>query len=55
MYVLPVPKIFGQEGLIAMDIFRCCYTVFYHCTLPTAFFLTNENARKYLHLVLNTN
>uniref|UniRef100_A0AAF5Q0Y3 G-protein coupled receptors family 1 profile domain-containing protein n=1 Tax=Wuchereria bancrofti TaxID=6293 RepID=A0AAF5Q0Y3_WUCBA len=54
-HVLPAAKVFGQEGLIAMDIFYCCYTVFYHYTLPTAFFLTNGSARIYLHLLLNTN
>ncbi|EJW73397.1 hypothetical protein WUBG_15695 [Wuchereria bancrofti] len=53
--VLPVAKIFGQEGLIAMNIFQCFYIIAYRCALPTVFFLTNERARKYLYLLLNTN
>uniref|UniRef100_A0AAF5Q7U5 7TM GPCR serpentine receptor class x (Srx) domain-containing protein n=1 Tax=Wuchereria bancrofti TaxID=6293 RepID=A0AAF5Q7U5_WUCBA len=53
--VLPMTEIFGQEDLITINISYCCYIIFYRCALPTAFFLTNERARKYLYLFLNTN
>ncbi|VDO46929.1 unnamed protein product [Brugia timori] len=47
--VLPVAKIFGQESLIAMNIFQCFYITLYRCALPTTFFLTSERARKFLN------
>ncbi|VIO95438.1 Uncharacterized protein BM_BM14312 [Brugia malayi] len=53
--LLPLTKIFDQKGLAAMNIFHCFYIISYRCALPTVFFLTNERARKYLRVLLNTN
>ncbi|VDN93499.1 unnamed protein product [Brugia pahangi] len=49
-----VIKVFGQDGLIVMNIFNLFYIIFYRCTLPTAFFLTNQHARNYICLHLRT-
>ncbi|VDN83166.1 unnamed protein product [Brugia pahangi] len=56
-FILPMIliKIFNQEILISMNIFRCSYFIFYRCILPTTFFLTSEYARKDLHLALKIN
>ncbi|VDO44889.1 unnamed protein product, partial [Brugia timori] len=53
--IVPLAKILGQKSLIVVNIFQCFYIILYRSTLPTAFFLTNERARKYLRVLLNTN
>ncbi|VIO90074.1 Uncharacterized protein BM_BM14232 [Brugia malayi] len=42
-------KSFCQEGLITMNILINLNVILGRCVLPTAFFLTNKRARKYLH------
>uniref|UniRef100_A0AAF5Q5S5 G-protein coupled receptors family 1 profile domain-containing protein n=1 Tax=Wuchereria bancrofti TaxID=6293 RepID=A0AAF5Q5S5_WUCBA len=48
-------KIFDQKALLPINISHCLYIILYRCTLSTAFFLTNECARKYLCLRLRNN
>ncbi|KAK6105125.1 putative integral membrane protein [Brugia pahangi] len=47
--IVPLAKILGQKSLIVVNIFQCFYIILYRSTLPTAFFLTNERARKFLN------
>ncbi len=47
--IVPLSKILGQKSLIVVNIFQCFYIILYRSTLPTAFFLTNERARKFLN------
>uniref|UniRef100_A0A0R3Q9E8 G_PROTEIN_RECEP_F1_2 domain-containing protein n=1 Tax=Brugia timori TaxID=42155 RepID=A0A0R3Q9E8_9BILA len=48
-------QIFDQKALLPINISHCSYILLYRCTLPTAFFLTNQRARKYLCSRLRNN